>query len=184
MPQTEFDSLTAYHLSARSSVESEQQPSKLWVGGSSPSGQTNALQGCNMQTFLPYPDFRKSLECLDPKRLGNQVYREGLTLLRGGWENHPAKRMWDGYTAALAQYCYVGLDVLADRGLYYDHHRPELLAKMQGITIVYPPWLGNSQFHASHRSNLLRKDPHWYGQFGWKEPPDLEYVWPTKAGLM
>lgn len=41
-----------------------------------------------------------------------------------------------------------------------------------------PPWLGDSDFHASHRSNLLRKDPEYYGEFNWTESPDLEYVWP------
>jgi hypothetical protein len=43
----------------------------------------------------------------------------------------------------------------------------------------YPPWLGDEAFHASHRSNLLRKNPEWYGQFGWTEPDDLPYVWPV-----
>lgn len=33
--------------------------------------------------------------------------------------------------------------------------------------------------HASHRSNLLRKEPEYYTQFGWTEPPDLPYVWPV-----
>ena len=33
--------------------------------------------------------------------------------------------------------------------------------------------------HASHRSNLLRKEPAHYTQFGWTEPPDLPYVWPV-----
>lgn len=42
-----------------------------------------------------------------------------------------------------------------------------------------PPWLGDPAFHASHRSNLLRKDPVHYGQFGWTEGPDLPYVWPV-----
>ena len=42
-----------------------------------------------------------------------------------------------------------------------------------------PKWLGNKKFHASHRSNLLRKDREWYSQFGWTEPDDLPYIWPT-----
>ncbi|HEY5312264.1 MAG TPA: hypothetical protein VIK18_07080, partial [Pirellulales bacterium] len=47
-----------------------------------------------------------------------------------------------------------------------------------------PPWLGSRKFHASHRSNLLRKKPAWYAQFGWKEPDNLPYVWPvTLAGM-
>jgi len=42
-----------------------------------------------------------------------------------------------------------------------------------------PLWLGNEELHASHRSNLLRKAPLWYGQFGWTEPDDLPYIWPV-----
>lgn len=44
-----------------------------------------------MQVFMPYPDLQQSVCCLDDKRLENQVYREGLTLLRGGWKiiQHP-----------------------------------------------------------------------------------------------
>ena len=41
-----------------------------------------------------------------------------------------------------------------------------------------PPWFGDEAFHRSHRSNLLRKEPQWYGQFGWTEPADLAYEWP------
>jgi len=40
-----------------------------------------------------------------------------------------------------------------------------------------PVWIGDEELHASHRSNLLRKDPEHYGQFEWEEPDDLEYVW-------
>jgi hypothetical protein len=51
-----------------------------------------------------------------------------------------------------------------------------------------PPWMHEyqtiSKVAASHRSNLLRKDPKWYGQFGWTEPDDLPYFWPvTKADI-
>jgi hypothetical protein len=37
--------------------------------------------------------------------------------------------------------------------------------------------LGREDFHESHRSNLLRKDPDHYYKFGWTEPTNLEYVW-------
>jgi len=40
--------------------------------------------------------------------------------------------------------------------------------------------LGNKDFHASHRSKLLFKDPEWYSQWGWVEDDDMEYFWPTK----
>lgn len=131
-----------------------------------------------MQTFLPYPNFYESLKTLDKSRLGNQIYREGLTLIRGGWKNHPAYKMWRDYKPALAMYIWVGLDVLKERGKGYEHHREELLDYLV-FPIVYPPWIGDERVHASHRSNLLRKDPVWYGQFQWKEPNDIPYFWPV-----
>jgi hypothetical protein len=46
-----------------------------------------------------------------------------------------------------------------------------------------PPWLGCDEFHSSHRSNLLRKLPEHYSQFGWSEPNDLPYVWPNGTAV-
>jgi hypothetical protein len=40
-----------------------------------------------------------------------------------------------------------------------------------------PDWYENEEFHASHRSNLLRKNKEYYSQFGWKEKDNLSYVW-------
>jgi hypothetical protein len=48
--------------------------------------------------------------------------------------------------------------------------------------VVYPKWFGDDRFHASHRSNLLRKDLQHYSQFNWEESPDMDYFWPTKEG--
>lgn len=45
-------------------------------------------------------------------------------------------------------------------------------------TARFPAWWGDESVHASHRSNLLRKDPQFYSAFGWSEPHDLPYVWP------
>ena len=133
-----------------------------------------------MQTFLPYPDFHESMKVLDDKRLGNQVYRECLTLIRGGWPNHPASKMWRGYEFSLAVYALAGLDELHCRGRLYDHHRKTFMKLMRDFPDTgAPPWLGREDFHASHRSNLLRKYPEWYGRFGWTEPDDLPYVWPV-----
>lgn len=136
-----------------------------------------------MQTFLPYPSFRRSMACLDPSRLGNQVYREALTLIRGGWPNHPASLMWRGYEQALALYGLAGLDELLRRGKDYHHHRAEFeayLARADLVSIPMPPWLGCRAFHRSHRSNLVRKDPGWYRRFFPTVPADLPYVWPVQ----
>ena len=137
-----------------------------------------------MQTFLAYPSFSESMRVLDDSRLGNQVYREGITLLRGHWPNHPASKMWRGYEPALADYLIAGVLELENRGkdyagrAWYDELQSYYEQHCLGV-IDLPEWLGDEQFHASHRSNLLRKDPVWYGQFGWTEPDNLEYVWPV-----
>ena len=44
--------------------------------------------------------------------------------------------------------------------------------------ILMPRWLGDEKLHASHRSNLLKKDPEYYGRYNWKESDDLPYHWP------
>ncbi len=134
-----------------------------------------------MQTFLPYSCFIESMKCLDASRLGNQVYREGVTLLRGGWPNHPASKMWRGYEVALAHYLVAGIDELLLRG--YDYRdRPwyeEVIETGASGVMIEPPWLGDPDFHRAHQSNLLRKDPVWYGQFNWDVPDDLPYIWPV-----
>lgn len=135
-----------------------------------------------MQTFLAYPSFTESMRVLDDSRLGNQVYREGMTLLRGGWPNHPASKMWQGHELALASYLWAGVLELDQRGKGY-WSRPwclELQTHLDGQPApVLPPWLGDERVHSSHRANLLRKDPVWYGKFGWTEEPQEGYYWPV-----
>lgn len=133
-----------------------------------------------MQTFLAYADYAKSAAVLDPSRLGNQFYREGLTILRGGWPNHPVSKMWRGYRYHLCLYLLACFEELRQRGRYYPKHAREVMSVLAESEVTgAPSWLGDPAFHASHRSNLLRKDPVWYGQFGWTEAPDLPYVWPV-----
>lgn len=133
-----------------------------------------------MQTFLPLPDYLDSMRCLDKSRLGNQVWREGITLIRGGWVNHPASKMWRGHEYHLGLYLLCGIAVLGQRGKFYSEIKQKILIEMEKFSDNGPPpWLGNVEFHASHRSNLIRKDPIHYGQFGWSEPPNLPYVWPV-----
>lgn len=138
-----------------------------------------------MQTFLPYSDFKASAACLDRSRLGKQRV-ENLQILKAliepdyGWQNHPAVKMWHGCITGLLEYHYAICDEWTSRG-YKDTCKEKATLLVPPMPwIVYPEWLGEEKFHASHRSNLLRKDPVWYGQFGWTEPNDLEYFWPTK----
>ncbi|MFJ3582873.1 MSMEG_6728 family protein [Streptomyces sp. NPDC090127] len=150
-----------------------------------------------MQTFLPYENFSGSAAVLDPRRLGKQrvealqVFR-GLTVPTYGWRRHPAVRMWAGYEEALVRY---GLDVcgvwtaegrvdtcavtlMAD----YRAWRPSAEVRGQsGLAAAgeLPPWLGESAFHRSHQSALLRKDPAYYRPHFPDVPDDLPYVWPA-----
>ena len=136
-----------------------------------------------MQTFLPYPSFTQSLECLDYRRLGKQrveamqLVNSTLKLERGepvkGWANHPARTMWNGYLNGLKLYHNLSIIEWKSRGYKNTMQLYDI-----PDSIDLPPWIGNVEFHRSHRSNLLRKDPIWYGQWGWTEPHDLPYIWP------
>jgi Pyrimidine dimer DNA glycosylase len=136
-----------------------------------------------MQTFLPLPDFAASAGVLDDVRLGKQrveAYQVIRTLdeVTRGWRHHPVVKMWRGYEAALVDYGLVVCLEWTSRGRADTVH-DKLLAHARPGPAVLPPWFGDEALHASHRSNLLRKDPEWYGRFGWAEPPDLPYVWPV-----
>lgn len=136
-----------------------------------------------MQTFLPHPDFVQSARCLDNRRLGKQrveCLQLVKALLLGGsrWASHPAAKMWKGHEQALIQYGVAVCEEWMLRG-YEDTCSDKMLDYFKDRKPIVPPsWLGCEDFHASHRSNLLRKDPAWYGRFGWTEPPTLRYVWP------
>lgn len=132
-----------------------------------------------MQTFLPYDDYVRSLSCLDNKRLGKQRVeaKQILTALSDpqyGWQHHPAVNMWRGYEALLIEYHNVAITIWTRRGF---KNTMKLLPSRSDFKT--PPWWGGP-IHASHRSNLLRKDPEHYGQYGWKESPDMPYYWPTQ----
>lgn len=142
-----------------------------------------------MQTFLPYPSFYDSARCLDRMRLGKQRV-ESLQILRtltgqtSGWRNHPAVKMWRGYEPSLTLYGVLVCDEWLRRG-HEDTCRAKIVAECpvdfsNTIITKHPPWLGNKEFHASHQSALLRKDPLWYGQYHWTVPNNLPYVWPVK----
>jgi len=137
-----------------------------------------------MQTFLPYEDFTLSAQVLDRQRLGKQrvealqIYNVlvGNLTKKGkpytGWLNHPAVLMWDGYVEALLLYKNKMIEEWLARG-----YRNTMEWVILEDSIEMPPWLGDDRVHASHRSNLLRKDLEYYSKYKWEEPIDMEYYW-------
>lgn len=142
-----------------------------------------------MQTFLPYNNFAKSAQVLDMKRLCKQRVEAYQILLiitgnskTNAWANHPAVLMWKGYEGRLYHYLLAMCDEWISRG-YKDTIRAKAYELINGricTSYTKPNWLGNSRFHRSHKSNLLRKKPEHYSQFNWNVPDNLEYVWPVR----
>jgi hypothetical protein len=105
-----------------------------------------------VQTFLPYADFEQSARSLDTKRLGKQRVESGF-----------------GDTCAAT----IGSE-LTSIGIAHVRTQAEL-----ADAGALPPWLGDDDFHRSHRSALVRKDPDFYGPKFPDVPDDLPYVWPV-----
>lgn len=137
-----------------------------------------------MQTFLPYPDFKKSVESLDDKRLGKQRVEayQIISALTGrprkdgkpykGWINHPCTIMWRNNVNALRLYYNDCIDEWVRRGF----KNTMIYEPIRG-TFKEPEWLGTDFFHSSHRANLLRKDFDFYSKQGWTENTEDLYVW-------
>ncbi len=141
-----------------------------------------------VNTFLPFPDYKKVARTLDTKRLGKQRV-EGLQILKAnlgmtkGWVNHPAAVMWRGHEGLLSIYIlsmcsgWVALgykDSVADQVT-------ELMKHLPADSYTNPWWMGNEEFHTSHQSNLQRKMPMHYC---FDVPEDLPYKWPMPDGTL
>lgn len=145
----------------------------------------------SMQTFLPYPDILESLKVLDNKRLGKQRVESWQILytLSGkskAWQHHPAVLMWSDNIDALKIYYNLSLSIWNTRGYQNIKLQPIEKFDLSDISLnslfldKKPSWFGNSKLHISHQSNLLRKDPIYYGQYWPSVPMDIPYYWPVQ----
>jgi hypothetical protein len=137
-----------------------------------------------MQTFIPYSNFSKSAKCLDNKRLGKQrveCYQilKALSNPSYGWQNHPAVKMWRGYENALVIYGLAICNEWKKRGFKDTCYDKIIEFADTTKKIINPSFIGRQDFHRSHKSKLLSKNPEHYSQFNWKVPNNLEYVWPN-----
>jgi len=160
-----------------------------------------------MQTFLPYPDYKRSALVLDKKRLGNQRKEcmqiiTVLTLKRSEaygkkkkeyieqhgtivpWSRHPAVLMWKDNVYQLFMYLKEMCNEWVRRGCVdAQWERAEKILNKLKTYVPFddcsePDWLGNRQFHLSHKSNLLRKNYKHYSKY-FNVPIDIPYYWPT-----
>lgn len=140
-----------------------------------------------MQTFLPYSSFEESAKVLDMRRLGKQRV-EVLQLLNSiqkvkanlpirGWKNHPCRKMWHNYSNALVEYGLVICTEWIKRG-YKDTCYGKIKAHYNPADHNdLPKFIGDEEFHLSHKSMLIQKKPKYYKAF-WPDVPDnIEYVW-------
>lgn len=144
-----------------------------------------------MQTFLTDRSWAVTARQLDYRRLGKQrveckqilaalgyVLTSSGSLLpwpaKKGWASHPCTRMWAGYPEALAVYQKVMIEEWIRRG----YNNTMFLYSGDPEVFALPAWHDDERVYASHRSNLLRKNPEHYGRFGWTEGPDLPYFYP------
>ena len=158
-----------------------------------------------MQTFLPYPNYLKSAQCLDDKRLWKQCV-ECLQIIQvltettskwtnpNAWKNHPAVKMWRGFEPDLQLYGILCCGVWKEER---NGNCGSVLDKIESYKFErkppycgIPSWLGHechdilhiqNKLHYSHQCNLYRKDPEYYGQYFEvkilkKEQP---YYWPV-----
>lgn len=133
-----------------------------------------------MQTFVPYDNLIEIVTCLDRARLGKQRVecKQILQALEpdstSRWRSHPAVKMWRGCENLLKHYANLCIIEWMRRG--YNNNMP--LWDFKG-PLIAPFWWGG-KIHATHRSNLLRKFPEHYNQFGWSEGPHMDYYWPGR----
>lgn len=119
-----------------------------------------------MQTFLPLRSFELSARVLDSVRLNKQISecQQILNTLStgSGWVNHPAVQMWSGYELVLVDYAAAMMQQFMDRGGSANHKSWNKIMDAYGGTTLarrpeFPSWLGDEEFHSSHRSRLLHK---------------------------
>jgi hypothetical protein len=135
-----------------------------------------------MNTFICDRNLVRNFYTLDYRRHGKQRVEayQILRILEGcgrgtGWQTHPAVLMWRGWEDSLRQYLRASIITWKRRG-----YRNTMLIPHKTIcSWKLPSWV-TDEFIQRHRSNLLRKDPDYYGQFGWGVEPGLEYIWPVK----
>lgn len=87
--------------------------------------------------------------------------------------------MWRGYENSLVMYGLAVCEEWISRG-YQDTCHGKIKSLYNGKKkLLHPHWLGKKIFHASHKSNLIRKDANHYGKYFKNISGELPYIWPV-----
>ena len=139
-----------------------------------------------MQTFLSHYCALDIARSLDDKRLNKQILECDvlLDLILGikdnSWKNHPACKMWKDYPDILMFYRNTMLDEWRYRGKNSNRsYRHDISIDIDNIT--YPWFMSDERVILSHRSNLVRKYPEYYSQYGWVDYGIQGYYWPCEV---
>lgn len=134
-----------------------------------------------VNAFLPFSDFQLSAEILDYRRPGKQRVEamQIINVLQNpeakGWKNHSAVKMRKGYEDALKLYFNIMVKEWIKQGYKNDLKLYEI-----SDVIELPWWLGNKDFHNSHKASLFRKNKEYYENKLEVDDTYLDkgYVWP------
>ena len=150
-----------------------------------------------MLTLLPYPNFQKTAEVMTAETLFQQIVEINniLNVLHqvtddaSSLENDPGVLIWKNDEVQLAALGLILCLELNFRGT------PKFLVQMEaqgledqlqhhldcaatgGFGMTRPKWLGNSELHLSHQSELIRQDCQYKDLFP-GVPDDIQIFWP------
>lgn len=133
-------------------------------------------------TFLPNIRFFTSIRTLDDARVGRQR-QDALKILRGlmGEEQyHISQDMWSGYEYTLGVYGMTACSVWQQERGKEDDIALQIHDILKDLPheFVVPPWMEDLDVHRSHRSYLIRKDPHHYASQWPNTPENMPLLWP------
>lgn len=119
-----------------------------------------------LRTWLPFPDFRLSVQCLADVEL-KAVRLSAMRLLRciesGRTPACPSDiSLWDGYGEALSLYGFLACTEARVRG-YPCKLRPFFARRLPKGDFDLPQWVGDPAVHTAHKVELLRRRPQHYG---------------------
>jgi len=133
---------------------------------------------------MPNIGFFKSLRPLDDARLGKQR-QDALKVLKAlmGEEEmrpHPVLNMWEGYEYTLGVYGMSACSIWKterkkNENLAFEIHR---ILEDVPHELAMPPWMEDLDFHRSHRSYLIRRNPGVYEEMWPNTPVDMPLLWP------